>query len=160
MSKNVQGTQVYFVDPADDSIVEIECLTNFNPGSNPADQVDDTCMAETTRKFKKGLRTPGQGTGSLKADPTNASHIRLSELAESDAEEDQDIRFAIGWSDGIGIAPTSVDSVGDFVLPNTRTWFIFSGYVADFPFDFQLGQSVETALAIQRSGRGYWIPKA
>ncbi|EPB1863655.1 phage tail tube protein, partial [Escherichia coli] len=43
---------------------------------------------------------------------------------------------------------------------DTRTWYVFQGYVSDFPFDFQANTVVQTSATIQRSGQGVWIPKA
>ncbi|MDO1979112.1 phage tail tube protein, partial [Escherichia coli] len=66
-------------------------------------------------------------------------------------------------SDGIGIAPTEAqDSNGDwdFVLPPTRTWFVFRGYVSDFPFDFAANAVVTSTATIQRSGGSAWIRKS
>ncbi len=155
MSILAQGTNIYFIDPADDSIVAIECATAFSPGGSPADQIEDTCLESTTRSYKRGLRTPGQASLTINADPRNASHIRLHELSEDDTVES--IKFAVGWSDGT-VAPTA-DSSADFVLPTTRTWFTFEGYIADFPFDFASNTVVTTAVSIQRSGGSAWIKK-
>ncbi|UUS13348.1 hypothetical protein NMB32_14650 [Stenotrophomonas sp. CD2] len=59
MSILTQGTQLYGL--IDGQVREIECITAFNPGTAPADQIDDTCLSETnTRTYKKGLRTPGR----------------------------------------------------------------------------------------------------
>jgi len=61
---------------------------------------------------------------------------------------------------GSGAIATAVRSVvPDFVLPQTRTWFTFQGYVSDFPFDFTGNAVVVTQAAIQRSGGSTWIPK-
>lgn len=155
MSVLTQGTQVYFIDPDDLSVVAVECATAFNPGGQPADQIEDTCLESTTRTYKKGLRTPGQATLTVNADPQKASHIRLHELSEEDT--DRNIKWVVGWSDGTD-APT-VDSEGNFVLPTTRTWFEFMGYVSDFPLDFAQNTVVVTAATIQRSGGSTWTPK-
>lgn len=243
MPVKTQGSQLFALfpsasDPAVLEVLEIECINNFNGGGNPADQITIECLNETTRRYLKGMRTPGQATFTIDADPRNESHIRLQQAAESDDESFDDMRFALGWSDGIGIAPglasaggvsgvslssggtgyTSAPTVGftggggsgatavavvtdgvvtavtvtnpgtgytsaptveltggdgtgaaaiaavsdeaDFVLPPTRTWFLFDGYVADFPFDFQANTTVKTAVAIQRSGPGAWVRKA
>ncbi|MDQ9546488.1 phage tail tube protein, partial [Serratia marcescens] len=40
------------------------------------------------------------------------------------------------------------------------TWFVFQGYVTDFPFDFQANTVVSTTATIQRSGPAVWVPKA
>ncbi|WP_390898754.1 phage tail tube protein [Pseudomonas brenneri] len=61
---------------------------------------------------------------------------------------------------GTGAAATaSVSSDADFVLPATRTWFVFEGYVADFPFSFAQNGVVATTVSIQRSGGSAWIRK-
>lgn len=159
MSVLTQGTQIYFIDPEFDSsgagVREVQCATTFTPGGNPADQIEDTCLAATTRSYKPGLRTPGQATLGLNADPENESHVRLHELSETDPSPT--LKWAVGWADGTAV-PT-LDSNGDFVLPTTRTWFIFEGYVSDFPFDFAANTVVTTQATIQRSGGSAWIRK-
>ncbi|MES2910625.1 MAG: phage tail tube protein [Pseudomonadota bacterium] len=157
MSMSTQGTKLYFIDPDTDAATAVDCLLSANPGGAPADQLDDTCLEETSgyRTFKRGLKTPGQAGISINADPRLASHVRLFELSQGVADEN--IKWALGWSDGTD-APT-VDSNGDFNLPTTRTWFTFEGYVADFPFDFQLNALVTADVSIQRSGAGVWVPK-
>lgn len=157
MSKLAQGTQVFFIDPTGDVVTEIICATSFNPGGNPADALDDTCLADGTASTKPGLRRPGQAALGLNADPENASHLRLFELSNTDPSPV--LKFAVGWSDGTA-APTGVDSNGDFLLPTTRTWYTFDGYIADFPFDFSLNTLVTSAVSIQRSGPAVWTPKA
>lgn len=156
MSVLTQGTQVYFVDPDTLAVTAVECATAFNPGGQPADQIEDTCLESAVRTYKKGLRTPGQATLTINADPQKASHVRLHELSEEDT--DRYIKWAVGWSDGTA-APTA-DSDGLFVLTNTRTWFSFEGYVSDFPMDFAQNTIVVTAATIQRSGGSVWTPKA
>ena len=241
MSILTQGTQVYVLapkksDPEKREVLEIECATGFTPGGNPADQIEDTCLSATVRSYLRGLRTPGQASLTINADPRKPSHVRLHELSEDDDIENLD--WAVGWSDGTGITPgiggtvesvevtasgstydapvlsfsapegpqgttaegdavmsgtgkivgvtitnpgsgyaeaptiTATDDTGSgatfvvtltepcFCLPNTRTWFLFSGYVSDFPFDFAANTVVTTAAAIQRSGGSAWIRKA
>ena len=63
---------------------------------------------------------------------------------------------------GAGTGATARAVLGDaddFVLPSTRTWFLFDGYVSDFPFDFAANAAVTTAATIQRSGGSAWIRK-
>ena len=159
MSILTQGTQIFFIDPDFDSsgagVREIECATTFSPGGNPADQIEDTCLSATVRSYKPGLRTPGAATLGLNADPANESHVRLHELSESDPVPT--LKFAVGWSDGDSL-PT-IDSDGDFELPADRTWYIFEGYVSDFPFDFAANTVVTTQATVQRSGGSAWVRK-
>ena len=158
MSIFAQGSELYYIDPETLQVVKFDCPTGFNPGGSPADQLEDTCLDSLDKTYKKGLRTPGQAQVTFNPDPTYASQVRLYELWMDDSDTNVELKWAIGFSDGTGIAPT-VDSDGDFVFPTTRTWLPFTGYVADFPFDFQTNTLVTSTMAIQRSGRSAWIPK-
>lgn len=151
-----QGTNVYFLDPDSGTVVEVDCVTSFSPGGNPAEQIETTCLSETSRSYLPGLRTPGQATLEINPDPENASHIRMHELAETDPSPV--LRWAVGWADGTG--EPGVDAEGDdFELPETRTWFVFEGYISDFPFDFTQNSVVTSSVSIQRSGGSQWIKK-
>jgi len=100
MSVLTQGTQFFVL--AQGAVSEIECITSFSPGGNPADQIEDTCLSErNSRTYKVGLRTPGQATVGLNADPENASHIMLHNLANSDGSRPGCSRFS-GWPDATG----------------------------------------------------------
>ena len=161
MSILTQGTQIFALvptvaDPTELEVIEIQCATAFSPGGNPADQIEDTCLSDKVRKYLRGLRTPGQASLTLNADPRNASHVRLHQLSEDD--DIGNVSWVVGWSDGT--APPTLNVAGeDFVLPPTRTWFLFDGYVSDFPFDFAANAVVTTAATIQRSGGSAWIRK-
>ena len=161
MSVLTQGTQFFVLKSG--VVSEVECITSFNPGGNPADQIEDTCLSERdSRTYKKGLKTPAAATVGLNADQTNASHIMLHGLAE--ANDQTPLTFAVGWSDGTSVptvaASGAEDAVDGLVLPSDRTWFIFQGYVSSFPFDFQGNAVVTTSATIQRSGSSVWVPKA
>lgn len=151
-----QGTQVYYIDPDTGEVNTIECATSFNPGGNPADQIETTCLESFERTYLPGLRTPGQATMGINFDPQSESHIRLYELSQENPSPT--LQFAIGFSDGYDVEPT-VDSAGDFEFPTTRTWFPFEGYISDLPFDFQLNTVVTSQVTIQRSGPSSVIPR-
>ena len=164
MAVKTQGSELFALVPSKTTVgtfevMKVECMNNFNGGGNPADQIVIECLDKTSREYMKGLRTPGQATFTIDADPRNDSHVRLHEMAESDDEAYDSIRWALGWSDGMGIAPTVNTEGDDFELPSTRTWFLFDGYVADFPLDFAANSTVKTNVAIQRSGAAAWIKK-
>ena len=159
MAKLTQGTQVYFIDPETEMEMVVECATAFNPGGNPADQLETTCLEDDARTYLPGLRTPGQASLTVNADPDNESHYRLYELSQENPPPT--LQWAIGWSDGESAPATTTDSSGAtvFDLPDDRTWYVFDGYIADFPFDFQLNSVVTSDISIQRSGGAELIKK-
>lgn len=158
MAKLTKGTQLFFINPDDGAVVRVTKLTNFNPGGAPADQVETTDLdALTDKTYLKGLRTPGQATGTINATPSETSHTILHDLAQDPDEEGPIVKWVVGWGDDD--TPPTADTNGDWVLPTTRTWFEFEGYVADFPLDFALNTVVQTTLSIQRSGPSKWTPK-
>lgn len=158
MSILTQGTHVFFIDPADDSVVQVRGATAFNPGGAPSDQIETTALEDFDRKYKKGMRTPGQASLTIQADPNQESHVRMHELSESNDQTQQTVKWVVGWSDGTALPTVDVD--GDWTLPTTRTWYMFEGYISDFPFDFALNTVVTTQVSIQRTGGSAWAKKS
>lgn len=162
MAMKTQGSQLYVLlpteaDPLELEVVNISCTGAITLAGSPKDQLEDTCLEETSdRTYMQGLGTPAAATVNLQADPRNASHIRLYQLYQSGDV----VKFALGWSDGKNISPTLNVDGDDFSLPNTRTWNVFQGYVSDFPFDIAQNAMVATAATIQRSGGSVWIKKS
>ena len=157
MSVLTQGTHIFFIDPANDSVVQVLGATAFNPGGSPSDQIEETALEDFDRKYKKGMRTPGQASLTVNADPGVASHVRLHELSQSNDQTQQTVKWVVGWSDGT--EPPTVDVGGAWTLPTTRTWFKFDGYVSDFPLDFALNSVVTSQVTIQRTGGSQWVKK-
>jgi hypothetical protein len=148
MSLNVQGSNLYFIDPVGDSngptIVEVGCVTTLDGIDASRDQVDTTCISSETRVLEAGLLSPGAASFSILFDPDDESHVRLHELYR----EGTSLQWALGFADGTA-PPTSVDSNGDFVLPTTRTFLTFQGYVSSYPWSLAVGQKVTNALSLQ-----------
>jgi len=93
----------------------------------------------------------------INADPTKASHVRMFELTEENPQPT--LNWVLGWSDGTD-APTWDGVGGEWVLPTTRTWLKYDGYIADFPFSFAQNTVVTTAISIQRTGGREWVQKS
>lgn len=153
MAKLTQGTQLYFVDPDDFSIVEVECATAISGIEAARDQIETTCLAGTTRTYAAGMPTPGQASVTINFDPAEPSHVRLHELFVSGAQ----VNWAVGWSDGTA-APTA-DSNGGLVLPTSRSWIDWNGFIASIPFDFALNAVVGSTMSIQLSDFPSLTPK-
>lgn len=146
MAIKTQGTNLYAIDPTDDSLVVVACVTSISGVTAARDQVETTCLEAQARSYESGMVTPGAASLGLNFDPSSTSHGFLHDLYVAGTTT----TFAIGWSDGT-TAPT-VDSSGAFDLPTSRTWLTFDGYISDMPFDFQLSSVVQSTVSIQMSG--------
>jgi len=158
------GTDLYAIDPLTNSILAVGCFTSLDGIDTTLAQIDVTCMQSTSREYEAGLAEPGAATFGLNIDVQKAAHIRLHQLKKSGTK----LLWAVGWGDGVvdgvGIPPTveataGADGVRDFVLPTTRTWLTFEGYMNSFPFNFALGDVVKSTVGIQVSGDIGLIPK-
>jgi hypothetical protein len=162
MSVLTPGTQVFTIvpdleNPGAKVVLEIKNVNALNPGGSPAEQIETTTLADKVRTYAKGLRTPGQATLSIQANPAEPSHVRLHQLSEADG--DTTVTWLVAWPDGAGVP--SIDELdGSLELPTTRTFFEFDGWVMDFPFDFALNATVATNVTIQRTGGSTWHRKA
>lgn len=81
----------------------------------------------------------------------------------TDAGSGYDAAPTVTISDsGAATGATATATLGDtvFVLPTTRSWLQYDGYVADFPFNFATDSIVNTAVSVQRSGGLTWQKKA
>src|SRR5690625_1585189 len=148
-----QGTQVYVLaptaaDPETFEVLEIECATAFTPGGNPADQIETTCLSDTVRSYLRGLRTPGQASLTINADPRNDSHIRLHELPEDDSIEDLASAVVAGsisnidiTNPGSGYTTATVAITGGGGAGATATATVEAGEI--------------TAITITNAGSGY-----
>jgi hypothetical protein len=153
MAKKTQGTQLYFIDPDTFAVTKVGCVTAMSGLTAGRDQIETTCLDSDARTYEAGMATPGAAQFTINFDPAFADHVRLHELYVEGATLD----WALGWSDGVDIPPTS-DSTA-FDLPATRTWITFEGYISDLPFDFALNSVVSSQVSIQVSGFPTLIPK-
>lgn len=157
-----QGTEIYVLaptkaDPAVYEVLYVDCPTAFNPGADSLDNIEASCLNETARRYYPGMKNPAQASMPINFDPQSPSHIRLYELQR------ETLRWAVGWSDGTGIAPgvkiPVADEPWDFDLPETRTWYVFDGFIENFPFNFETNSVVQSDVTIQRSGEALLYPK-
>ncbi len=158
MTIKSQGTDLYTIDPATGTLLDVGCITSLDGIDTAIDQIETTCLNSLSRTYEAGLATPGAATFGLQFDPSEVNHIRLHQLKTAGTQ----LKWAIGFSDGT-VAPTvGTDSAGEyeFVLPPTRSWLVFDGYMNSFPFTFGLNTMVTSTVGIQVSGEPVLIPKS
>lgn len=162
MTVRTQGTDLFFVNPEDDTVMDVGCVTAIDGIDSARDQIEVTCLNSSDREYEAGLGTPGTATFTINIDPTNPVHVRLYELKQAG----ETLKWAIGWGDGprepdgtINLPPTGVDTAGDFILPDGRSWLEFEGYLSSFPFSFALNSVVTSQIGIQISGTQILTPK-
>lgn len=153
MAKITQGSQLWFNDPVE-GVTLIGCVTTISGITAARDQIDTTCLDSTARTYEPGMLNPGNATFGINFEPSDASHVLLHDLYRAGTKVD----WALGWSDGTSV-PT-LDSNSEFVLPTTRTWLLFNGYISELPFEFAINSVVTSTIGIQISDFPELFPKA
>jgi hypothetical protein len=146
MAIKTQGTRLYAVDPADESVITVGCITSLDGIDTTNEQIETTCLSDLARTYLAGLATPGTATFEINFDTTDATHTRLHELKVAGTS----LLWAVGFSDG-SAAPT-VDSGGTWDLPTSRSWIRFEGFMTNFPFSFAQNSVIQSSVGIQISG--------
>lgn len=150
-----QGTDLFAIDPEDGTILDVGCITSISGIDTSIEQVETTCLNDSSRSYIAGLGTPGTATFGIQTDPQDPVHVRLLELKNAGTT----LQWAIGWSDGT--EPPTVDALDeDFDLPDTRSWLTFEGYMNSYPFEFALNAVVTSNIGIQVSGDPVLVPKS
>lgn len=153
-----QGTELFLVDKLTSSVaavLKLACPTGITGLGGAADQLEDTCLDNTTDKtYKRGLGNPGQVSVPFNFIPSNTSHQILFDLKE----QGDTIGWLVGMSDGT--APPTIDANDALVPPASpnRTSIAFDAYIADINIDIATNEIVRGTLTLQRSGPvvTYW----
>jgi len=93
---NTQGTELFALDPADNSILDVGCFTSLDGIDTSIAQIDVTCTKSKAREYEAGLAEPGSASFGLNIDPQSPGHLRLHELKKAGTK----LKWAVGWSDG------------------------------------------------------------
>lgn len=146
MAQKTQGTRMYTIDPANEQVVEVGCVTSISGVDTTNEQIEKTCLSDQARQYEAGLATPGTAEFGINFDNADTSHVRLHQLKVAGTV----LPWAIGFSDGESV-PT-VDTAGNFELPTDRSFLSFNGYMANYPFDFEQNAFVQSSVGVQISG--------
>lgn len=96
MTINVQGTELFAIDPADNTVLNVGCFTTLDGIDTSVAQVDVTCTTSKGREYEAGLAEPGSASFGLNIDPKNPIHLRLHQLKTAGTK----LKWVVGWSDG------------------------------------------------------------
>jgi hypothetical protein len=154
MSMKTQGTDLYAIDPRDNTLINIGCVTSIDGIDSSIDQIETTCLNSKDREYEAGLGTPGTATFGINTDTSDPNHIKLYEIKQLGLTA----KWVIGFSDGNAAPTVDVDD-DDFTLPPTRSWLAFNGFMNSFPFNFALNAIVASTVGVQVSGSQVLIPK-
>jgi hypothetical protein len=127
-----QGTDLYTIDPATNTILEVGCFTSLDGIDTTIAQIETTCLNKKSRTYEAGLGEPGSASFGINIDPQNAAHIRLHQLKTAGTT----LVWAVGFSDGRindeGIPPTvaAIHGVSALNLTNAGTGYTTAPTVA------------------------------
>lgn len=153
MAVKTQGTDLYAIDPDNGNLLTVGCVTSIDGIDTTLEQIETTCLSDSARTYLAGLATPGAATFGINVDPSDASHVRLHQLKVAG----KTMQWAVGWSESAD-APTVNSGQNEFVLPTTRSWITFEGYMNAFPFSFAQNSVVQSTVGIQVSGEPVLTP--
>ena len=104
MALPTQGTVLYAIDPADDSVITVGCITNLAGIDTTNEQIETTCLSDQARTYLAGLSTPGTASFDINFDTSDASHMRMRELKVAGTT----LQWAVGISDDTAPRPLRV----------------------------------------------------
>jgi hypothetical protein len=161
MARKTQGTILYTIDPDTDEVLVVGCATGITGIDTSLDQLETTCLEDDARTYEPGLATPGAASFDINFDPSDNSHVRLHQLKVAGAVLQWAVGFGRRKTDPTTFTPPAptVDSEGNFELPNTRDWISFQGYMSSYPFDAALNSFWKSTVGIQVSGEPSVVPR-
>ncbi len=156
MSVKTQGTEAWIFIHKTKELIDIGCIDSISGIDGAVSQITTTCLRDLSSKSEGGLIEQGQAAIGIQFDPQNPDHMKMHQAYQNTQTFDVFIGFRYEDAAGIvqvpGPAPT-YDSVASKVeIPEERDWILFSGYFANWPFDFQQNDVVRSALTVQISG--------
>lgn len=152
-------SSLYYIDPAEDEVVTVGCVTSLTGIEASRDQLETTCLEDSARSYEAGLGTPGTKTFTINFDPADASHVRVYNLWKAGTK----VIWALGLGDGppapAALVPPTYASDGGFNLPDTRSWIVYEGYVSNVPLDLSLNAMLAANVSVQISDFPTLVPR-
>jgi tRNA (Thr-GGU) A37 N-methylase len=134
-----------FYASAATTATQITCPTNIEISGGAADQIDATCLNDTTRQNVQGLKNAAQVTINFNVHSGDDSHEALLALKESG-----EIKSWGVYGSEAATAPTAVGSEMQPVVD--RSSLIFDGYVSDVSLTIAGNDIWKGTVVLQTSG--------
>lgn len=110
-----QGTELYMLDPdasAGNEVLKIGNITGYGDFGKQANDIPTTNLDSTAVEKISGLPDNGDLGLTVNVDKMSVAHQKLDALAGTDARR----TFVIGYSDGVGVAPTASKGVASVAV--------------------------------------------
>ena len=149
-----QGTELFLNNPlnTDPTLEKFACPTGISGLGGAADQIEDTCLDNTTDKtYQRGLGNPGQVSVPFNFIPRDTSHQDVLTALKTDGRV---LSWLIAFSEST--AQPTLDTDGVFARPATRTTALLSAYISDVNIDIANNEIVRGTMTLQRSGAVDW----
>ncbi|KRG38823.1 hypothetical protein ARC78_15200 [Stenotrophomonas pictorum JCM 9942] len=124
-----QGTELYMLDPdaaPGSEVLKIGNITGYGDFGKQSNDIITTNLDSVAVEKLAGLPDNGDLGLTVNVDPKGASHQKLEALAGTDARR----VFVIGYSDGVGVAPTATKGVGSVTIGTAGTGYTTAPTVA------------------------------
>lgn len=164
MTTKTQGTNLYAIDPADGSLMDIGCVTGVGGIGSTRNSISiGACLADPKGESSKspGELVPGTATMNLNIDEDNPQHARLHKMFLDGVV----LQWVVGLPggprnlDGTPAVVPLIDSNDLFDLPDTRGWIPFEGFLSAFPWEFQTNTVINAAISIELTKAPIFIPR-
>lgn len=141
----VQGSRFWAYEPESQTLIRLYCLTAFDPGSDSAGKIEDTCLDEANLKtYVPGLSDAGEGSLGFNFDLNNTSHAQILAWAESKVP----LTIVMGEPKNDVDIPT-VDA-GALKLPTNRTFWKMDATLTNPVWKFEKDTLVNCTVTMQR----------
>lgn len=144
-----QGLELYLLDTDSAAVLKVGNFTSLDGVGGSASDIDVTSFDDlTSRRFLVGLLDQGTASFGLNWGAGDASHVKMAGIAGGGQ-----YKWAVGYSDGHGIAPTyDAGPPPDFTLTSGRNWLVFTASLQQWQRNFATDDVVRIAATLRISG--------
>lgn len=150
----VNGSRWFAFDPETKTVIRLQCLKTFDPGSDSAGKIETTCLDEAeTKSYIPGLSDPGEGSLGFDFDTENASHLQIIKWAQAKKE------LTIIWAEPKNDTDIPTLDNGVLTLPTNRTFWRFDASLTTPVWKAESDTLVNCTVTLQRKTAVQMIAK-